>query len=88
MRRRSSGEVAGKESHDKHFQLLREDRINGGTAWLTFYVNTLARSVFQEQPETMNNDKKKHVHCTIFGVQHNVLAFLRPTRKNVLKPRA
>ena len=63
MRRRSSGEVAGKESHDKHFPLLREDRINGGIAWLTFYVNTLARSVFQEQPETMNRryDKKKHV---------------------------
>ena len=86
MRRRSSGEVAGKESHDKHFQLLREDRINGGTAWLTFYVNTF--SSFCLSGATRNYEQRQKETCTIFGVQHNVLAFLRPTRKNVLKPRA
>ena len=40
-RRRSNGGVAGKESHDEHFQLRLElYQINGGTGWVTFYVNT------------------------------------------------
>ena len=66
MRRRSSGEVAGKESHDKHFQLLREDRINGGTAWLTFYVNTF--SSFCLSRATRNYEQRQKETCTLYNL--------------------
>ena len=88
MRRRSSGEVAAKKVMTSIFSCWGRIALTVALLGWHFMSTLSARSVFHEQPETMNNDKKKHVHCTIFGVQHNVLAFLRPTRKNVLKPRA
>ena len=55
-----------KESHDKHFQLLREDRINGGTAWLTFYVNTF--SSFCLSRATRNYEQRQKETCTLYNL--------------------
>ena len=61
MRRRSSGEVAAKKVMTSIFSCWGRIALTVALLGWHFMSTLSARSVFQEQPETMNNDKKKHV---------------------------